>query len=218
MTATNKRYTYPWLAAIRIDIHPVGENPINTPHTFHARFMYGPRPYISHGMRRKTFTTPHGDETCPYTWKKSWQQKTDCPTIILGHLIPHHDSIGVGERGSVQLVTQLHQLTGPIYQHAIGTFNGCSRWPTHRSLIDTGRGYNLGGAGFSDTTPRPSQPAVSTFHLRAQPGLRLSIQSLPTELNMEQILNLVSGSVHSTSTVSYHLSIACANGNHYVIG
>jgi DNA-binding transcriptional regulator WhiA len=31
---------------------------------------------------------------------------------------------------------------------------------------------------------------------------------------MEQTLNLVSGSINSTSTVSYHLSIACANGNH----
>jgi hypothetical protein len=31
---------------------------------------------------------------------------------------------------------------------------------------------------------------------------------------MEQTLNLMSGSLHSTSMVSYHLSIACASGNH----
>jgi hypothetical protein len=67
-------------------------------------------------------------------------------------------------------------------------------------------------------TSRPSQPTVSTFHVRAPPGLRLSIQSLPTKLKREQILNLMSGSLHSTSTVNYHLSIACANGNHQVIG
>jgi hypothetical protein len=158
---------------------------------------------------------PTGTKHAP-TPKRSLdnQRQTVPPSSWVTSSPPPHDSIGVGERGFIQVVTQLHQFTGPIYQHAISMFNGCSRWPTHRSLIDIGRGYNLGGAGFPHTTPRPSQPAVSTFHLRAPPGLRLSIQSLPTELNREQILNLVSGSVHLTSTVSYHLSIACANGNH----
>jgi hypothetical protein len=37
-----------------------------------------------------------------------------------------HDSLGVGERGFDQVITQLHQLTGPIYQHAISTFNAYS--------------------------------------------------------------------------------------------
>jgi hypothetical protein len=35
-TATNKRYSYPRVAVIQIDVHPVGENLINTPHAFHA--------------------------------------------------------------------------------------------------------------------------------------------------------------------------------------
>jgi hypothetical protein len=61
------------------------------------------------------------------------------------------------------------------------------------------------------TTPRPSQPAVSTFHLRAPPDLRLIIQQLPTDLERDQALNLMSGSLHSTSTVTYHLSIEWAN-------
>jgi hypothetical protein len=34
-----------------------------------------------------------------------------------------HNSLGVGERGFNQMITQLHQLTGPIYQLVIGTFN-----------------------------------------------------------------------------------------------
>jgi hypothetical protein len=42
------------------------------------------------------------------------------------------------------------------HQHAIGTFNTCSRGPTHWSLTDTGGDYNLGGAGLPHTTPRPS--------------------------------------------------------------
>jgi hypothetical protein len=44
-------------------------------------------------------------------------------------------------------------LPGPYLRHAISTFNTCSQGPTHRSLIDTGGGYNHGGAGFSHTTP-----------------------------------------------------------------
>jgi hypothetical protein len=96
-----------------------------------------------------------------------------------------HNSLGVGERGFGQVVTQLHQLTGPIYQHAIGTFNACSRDPIHQFLTNIGGGYNFGGVGFSHTTPRPSHPVVSTFHLRVPPGLRLSIQSLPKDLERE---------------------------------
>jgi hypothetical protein len=45
-----------------------------------------------------------------------------------------------------------------------------------RSLTDTDGGYNLGGVGFSHTIPWPSQPTVFNFHLRALPGLRLSVQ------------------------------------------
>jgi hypothetical protein len=63
-----------------------------------------------------------------------------------------HIRLSVGERGLDQVLTQLHRLTGPIYQHVIGTFNTCSRGTTHRSLTDTDGGYN---------------------HLRALPGLRL---------------------------------------------
>jgi hypothetical protein len=72
-------------------------------------------------------------------------------------------------------------LSGLYHRHTIGIFNTFSWASTHRSLTDTGRGYNLGGAGLSHTTPRPSQPIVSTFHLRALPGLRLSNNSLPSD-------------------------------------
>jgi hypothetical protein len=47
MTATSKRYSYPRVVTIQIDIHPIGENPTNTPHVSHAQFVYGPRPYVS---------------------------------------------------------------------------------------------------------------------------------------------------------------------------
>jgi hypothetical protein len=51
---------------------------------------------------------------------------------------------------------QLLGLLGPYHRHAIGTFNTCSRGPTHRSLTGTGGDYNPGGAGLSHTTPRSS--------------------------------------------------------------
>jgi hypothetical protein len=65
-------------------------------------------------------------------------------------------------------------LLGSYHQHAIGMFNTCSREPTHRSLTDTGGGYNLEGAGFPHTTLRPSQSIVYPFHLRAPPDLRFN--------------------------------------------
>jgi hypothetical protein len=63
-------------------------------------------------------------------------------------------------------------LSGPYHRHIIGTFNTCSWGPTNRSLTDTGGGYSLKGAGFLHTTPRPSQPTVSPFHLWAPLGLQ----------------------------------------------
>jgi hypothetical protein len=65
MTATNKQYSYPRVIAIRIDVHPVGENSINTLHAFRARFAYGPRPYIFRGPGRQPFASPHKDKTGP---------------------------------------------------------------------------------------------------------------------------------------------------------
>jgi hypothetical protein len=44
-TITNKQLL------IRIDVHPVGKNPTNTPHSFHAQSAYASRPYVSHKVR-----------------------------------------------------------------------------------------------------------------------------------------------------------------------
>jgi hypothetical protein len=81
------------------------------------------------------------------------QRQTD-PTVVLGALIlpPMRQPWSRGEF-SAQWLHIYFRLLGPYHQHAIGTFNTCSRGPTHRSLTDTGRGYNLGGAGLPHTTP-----------------------------------------------------------------
>jgi hypothetical protein len=59
--------------------------------------------------------------------------------------------------------SRLLGLSGPYHQHAIGTFNTCSRRSTHPSIIDTGGSWNLRGAGLLHHTPRPSQPTVLSF-------------------------------------------------------
>jgi hypothetical protein len=69
----------------------------------------------------------------------------------------------------------LLDLPDPYHWHAIATFNTCSRGPTHRSLTDTGRGYNL---------------------LRAPSGFRLSNLNIASEENMSYILL----STHGLST------------------
>jgi hypothetical protein len=70
--------------------------------------------------------------------------------------------------------SRLLGLLGLYHQHVISTFNTCSHKPTHRSLTDTGEGYNIGGATLSHTTPWYSQPVVSTFHIRAPPNLQFN--------------------------------------------
>jgi hypothetical protein len=136
---------------------------------------------------------------------------------VTSFILPH-DSLGVGERGFGQVVTQLHRLTRPIYQHAIKTFSTCSRGPTHRSLTDIGRGYKLEGAGFSHHTP-PTFP-TDGLHFWPKGPTRSQVihPTLPTRLKEDQTLNLTSGSLHSTSIATYHLSIVLLMVSHQEIG
>jgi hypothetical protein len=82
------------------------------------------------------------------------------------------------EQSQASIDGRLVGLLGSYHQHATGMFNTCLWGPTHRSLTNTGGGYNLRGAGLPHTTHRPSQPAISTFHLSA-----------PTDLQFNQILS-----------------------------
>jgi hypothetical protein len=59
---------------------------------------------------------------------------------------------------------------------------------------------------------------VPLIPLIAPPDLRLSIPYLPIELEGEQALNLASGSLHLTSTVTCHLSIALLMVSHHKMG
>jgi hypothetical protein len=135
-------------------------------------------------------------------------QRQTGPVVVLGHLIPP-PSRQPGSRGE-RFRPSGYTATSVYWAH----ISACDRYVQCLLTGASPSVLNLGGADFSHHTPRPSQPTVSTFHLRAPSGLGLSIQSLTKDLEREETLNLMSGSLHSTSTVSYHLSIACANGNH----
>jgi hypothetical protein len=68
----------------------------------------------------------------------------------------------------------LLSLPDPYHRHAIGTFNTCSRGPTERSLIDTGRSYNLGGAGLPHTHSPTFRTSCPHFPLMAPPDLHFN--------------------------------------------
>jgi hypothetical protein len=76
--------------------------------------------------------------------------------------------------------------------------------PTHRSLTNTGEGYNLTGADLPTPLPNHFNRWSYTFHLIAPSGLRLSIQILPTKIKREQIINFTSG----TSPLGFYRSLS----------
>jgi hypothetical protein len=188
MIVANKRYSYPRVAAIRIDVHPVGENPTNTPHAFHTQSVYGSRSYVSHVINAYQPFVSHRQ-----SWTESLLPRKMAPDT--GHSTPADRSVGPYP---VSLLSQpMKQWREPniCRQQAtrlIGSISlACDQYvqylltgSTHRSLIDTGGGYSHKDVGFPHTTPRPSQPMVSPFHLRVPPGLQFN-QLLPSKPKFE---------------------------------
>jgi hypothetical protein len=71
-------------------------------------------------------------------------------------------------------------LPDPYHQHAIGTFNTCSRVPTPQSLTDAGGGYHIENLKMATTLSPPFPSEGSTNPLMAPPGLRLSTPHFTT--------------------------------------
>jgi hypothetical protein len=110
-------------------------------------------------------------------------------------------------------------LLGPYHHHVIGTFNTCSRGPTHRSLTDTGGGYNFGGAGFLHTTSRPSQPVISPFHLRVSPGLQFNHEpSIKPNFKFKEPMSAPWSFNHSAIYHGLHLRLGIANDLSLAVG
>jgi hypothetical protein len=85
-----------------------------------------------------------------------------------------HNSQGAVRKSQALVDNRLLGLPGPYHRHAIGTFNTCSRGPTKRSLIDTGGGYNLRGAGLPHTHSPTFPTSCPHFPLVAPPGLHFN--------------------------------------------
>jgi hypothetical protein len=85
-----------------------------------------------------------------------------------------HNSHWSSGKSQASVDNWLLGLPSSHHRHAIGTFNTYSRGPTERSLIDTGGGYNLGGASL----PRINSPTFPTiclhFPLVAPSGLQFN--------------------------------------------
>jgi hypothetical protein len=88
-----------------------------------------------------------------------------------------------GER-QTSINSRLLGLPGSYHRHAIGTLNTCSWGPTERSLIDTGGGYNLGGAGLPHTHSPTFLTSYLPFPLVTPPGLHFN-QTLAKDQGVE---------------------------------
>jgi hypothetical protein len=90
-------------------------------------------------------------------------------------------------------------------------FNTCSQRPTHRSLIDTGRCDNLGGADFPQHSSRPSQPMILRFPPKGP--TRSPLYNIPPtilKLRIKGPMVITWSSDHSTVYRDLHLRLAKA--------
>jgi hypothetical protein len=123
--------------------------------------------------RQPTYTTcmpPTGD---PHTWqpftltqqswtdsplpRKSAPDSTSQPNWVAcrTHLSfsPRHNHWSSAFKPNIYWRICCIGLLGPYHQHVISTFNTCSQGPTHQSLTDTSKNYNLRCAALPHHTP-----------------------------------------------------------------
>jgi hypothetical protein len=154
-------YSYPRVTSIQIDVHPAG----NTWYTWHMRFP-SKSTYTTHtlptgGPRTwQPFTLTQQSWTDSLLLRKSASDSTYQPGwVAYGTCLsfsPKYNHWSIALKPNIYWWTDYIDLLDPYHQHVISMFNICSRGPTHRSLTDTGGGYNLGGADFSPKGPTRS--------------------------------------------------------------
>jgi hypothetical protein len=139
--------------------------PVGNPHTW--------QPFVKSSTTMDRGTAPEKKGSRHNPQRAGWPIRRSIPSLSpepagwpirgsIPNFSPEPAIEGVGVKPS-SVSNQLLVLLDPYHRHAIGMFNTCSRGPTHRSLTDTSGGYNLRDSGFPHTTPRHSQPVVSTF-------------------------------------------------------
>jgi hypothetical protein len=214
-------YSYPRITVIRIDLHPVGEYPTDTPHAFHVWSM---TIHISCGPYIATFHTVVNrfeqihctrEEGLP---TQSTARQTSDPWVRT-QLLSHNSQRAVG-KSQAHVDNWLLGLPGPYHRHPIGMFNTCSRGPTERSLIDTGGGYNLGSAGLPHTHSPTFPTSCAHFSLMAPPGLHFNqiLANRPKCWVFKEPMATTWSFDHSAIYRSLHLCLAIANGLSLVVG
>jgi hypothetical protein len=104
---------------------------------------------------------------------------------------------------------KLHWFTRPISPACDQYVQYLLTGPTHRSLTNTGGGYNLGGVDLPHHTPRPSQSTILRFSPKSLAWSQVNHPTFFSNYHKgEQALILVSGTFYSTSTIIYYLSLA----------
>jgi hypothetical protein len=134
--------------------------PVGGPHTW--------QPFIQSSTDLNRSTTPEK--------KHSRHNPQHAVRPICGFVPSISPTIANGAVGKSQasVDSRLLGLPGLYHRHVIGTFNTCSRWPTEWSLIDTGRGYNLRGAGLPCTHSPTFPTSCPHFPLVAPPDLQFN--------------------------------------------
>jgi hypothetical protein len=126
-------------------------------HIHHTYAFCGQSPYVATIHTDPTeldrFATP--EKNCSQLHLTQLSGPRDPPQFLYEH---NHWSSAL--KPNICWWTGYIDLLGSYHQHVISTFNTCSHRPTHRSLTDTGGGYNLRGADFPHHTPWPSRPMV----------------------------------------------------------
>jgi hypothetical protein len=174
---------------IRIAVHHVGENPTNMPCTLsmpvHIRPVYascGRSPYVA--TFRESSTELNG---CTAPEKKCSRLHLSASRVVRGtHLsFSPNTAIEVVRLSQAPVGGRLPCLPGPYHQHAIGTFNTCSRVPTPLSLTDTGGVYHIENLGIATTLSPPFPSEGSTDPPNGPTQSQIIQQHLPKELEGE---------------------------------
>jgi hypothetical protein len=129
------------------------------------------------------------------------------------------DSPGVGERGFSPMVTQLHQLTGPISPPCDRYVQYLLVGPTEQSLTNTGGGYNLGGAGLPHTHSPTFPTSCLHFPLKAPPDLHFNqVPAIKSRCEFKGPMAATWSFNHSVIYRRLHLRLGIANNLSLVVG
>jgi hypothetical protein len=202
-------YSYSRVATIRIDVQPTGE----IQPTRHTLFTLSPR--MVHDQTYLMWSTY---SNLSYSRQQIWTDllhprrralDTIHSTTAVRSVSPYPASLPQQSKSSGKKSTSIDNrllgLPGPYHRHAIGTFNTCSRGSIEQSLIDTGGGYNLEGAGLPHTHSPIFPTRFPHFPLMTLSGLHFN-HIFAKDQSVEILKNLRPSRGLSTtrpSTVAY---------------